>query len=290
MKNTAIPGMKPAPRNYPREIRRLLAEIISCLIAGVLYLIPFYFVIINSFKTRKDASLMNINWPETFQIAENYKKVLETNNGIVIRAFGNSVIITGGSILLMVLVCSMAGYILQRRRDKVCTIANFVVLTGLMIPPALVPTIWVMQGIGIYKSLWGMILVEVALNCSFSCILYRGFMATIPREIDEAAMIDGCSPARLFIEIIFPLLKPVTATVIVLSAVNIFNDFVNPLYFLPGTRNATVQQTLYNFNGQYGSDWNLLFADVMLITLPPLILFIFFNKKIVSGMVAGAIK
>jgi raffinose/stachyose/melibiose transport system permease protein len=135
-----------------------------------------------------------------------------------------------------------------------------------------------------------MILVEVALNCSFSCILYRGFMATIPREIDEAAMIDGCSSARLFLEIIFPLLKPVTATVIVLSAVNIFNDFVNPLYFLPGTRNATVQQTLYNFNGQYGSDWNLLFADVMLITLPPLILFIFFNKKIVAGMVAGAIK
>jgi raffinose/stachyose/melibiose transport system permease protein len=135
-----------------------------------------------------------------------------------------------------------------------------------------------------------MVLIEVALNLSFACILYRGFMASIPRELDEAAVIDGCGPFRMFWQVVLPLLQPVTATVIVLSAVNIFNDFVNPLYFLPGTKNATVQQTLYNFNGQYGSDWNLLFADVMLITIPPLILFIFFNKKIVSGMVAGAIK
>ncbi|MEG2859883.1 MAG: carbohydrate ABC transporter permease [Clostridia bacterium] len=256
-----------------------------CVLFGlIVYCVPFYFVVINSFKTRQEASLMNISWPSTFQIAENYRKVLETNNGIVVRAFGNSIFITACSILLMVVVCSMAGFVLQRKNDKVGLIANFVVLSGLMIPPAIV------QGIGIYKSLYGMVLVEVALNCSFSCILYRGFMATIPRELDEAAVIDGCNPPVLFARIIFPLLKPVTATVIVLSAVNIFNDFVNPLYFLPGTKNATVQQTLYNFNGQYGSDWNLLFADVMLITIPPLLLFIFFNKKIVSGMVAGAIK
>jgi raffinose/stachyose/melibiose transport system permease protein len=83
---------------------------------------------------------------------------------------------------------------------------------------------------------------------------------------------------------------PVTATVVVLSAVNIFNDFVNPLYFLPGVKNPTVQLTLFNFMGRYSSYWNMLFADVVLITIPPLILFIFFNRKIVSGMTAGAIK
>jgi raffinose/stachyose/melibiose transport system permease protein len=159
-----------------------------------------------------------------------------------------------------------------------------------MVPPAILPTIWVMQTIGIYRSIPGMILVETALNIPFTTMLYRGYTASIPREIEEAAYVDGCTSLRTFVQIIFPLLLPVTATVIVLTAVGIFNDFVNPLYFLPGAQYPTVQLTLYNFMGRYQSSWNLLFADVVLITIPPLILFIFFNKKIVSGITAGAVK
>lgn len=273
-----------------RPVYYNLFELLGLLLAFFLYLIPFYFVIINSFKTKREAGLMNISWPSTFQIAENYRTVITNNRSALLVAFKNSIIITALSLLVMILVCSMAGFVLQRRRDKLSTAANFALLTGLMIPPAIVPTIWVMKAIGIYKSIPGMVLIEVALNCSFSCILYRGFMGSIPREIDEAAVIDGCGPLGLYSRIIMPLLKPVTATIIVLSTINIFNDFVNPMYFLPGTRNITVQQTLYNYSGQYANEYNLLFADVMLITIPPLLLFIFFNKQIVSGMVAGAIK
>ena len=273
-----------------RPVYYNLFELLGLLLAFFLYLIPFYFVIINSFKTKREAGLMNISWPSTFQIAENYRTVITNNRSALLVAFTNSIIITALSLLVMILVCSMAGFVLQRRRDKLSTAANFALLTGLMIPPAIVPTIWVMKAIGIYKSIPGMVLIEVALNCSFSSILYRGFMGSIPREIDEAAVIDGCGPLGLYSRIIMPLLKPVTATIIVLSTINIFNDFVNPMYFLPGTRNITVQQTLYNYSGQYANDYNLLFADVMLITIPPLLLFIFFNKQIVSGMVAGAIK
>ncbi|MDY2833928.1 MAG: carbohydrate ABC transporter permease [Candidatus Aphodomonas sp.] len=273
-----------------RPVYYNLFELLGLLLAFFLYLIPFYFVIINSFKTKREAGLMNISWPSTFQIAENYRTVITNNRSALLVAFKNSIIITALSLLVMILVCSMAGFVLQRRRDKLSTAANFALLTGLMIPPAIVPTIWVMKAIGIYKSIPGMVLIEVALNCSFSSILYRGFMGSIPREIDEAAVIDGCGPLGLYSRIIMPLLKPVTATIIVLSTINIFNDFVNPMYFLPGTRNITVQQTLYNYSGQYANDYNLLFADVMLITIPPLLLFIFFNKQIVSGMVAGAIK
>ena len=273
-----------------RPVYYNLFELLGLLLAFFLYLIPFYFVIINSFKTKREAGLMNISWPSTFQIAENYRTVITNNRSALLVAFKNSIIITALSLLVMILVCSMAGFVLQRRRDKLSTAANFALLTGLMIPPAIVPTIWVMKAIGIYKSIPGMVLIEVALNCSFSCILYRGFMGSIPREIDEAAVIDGCGPLGLYSRIVMPLLKPVTATIIVLSTINIFNDFVNPMYFLPGTRNITVQQTLYNYSGQYANEYNLLFADVMLITIPPLLLFIFFNKQIVSGMVAGAIK
>ncbi len=103
-------------------------------------------------------------------------------------------------------------------------------------------------------------------------------------------MIDGCTGLNLFFKVIFPLLRPVIITVIITTSVAIFNDFVNPLYFLPGDANATVQLTLYNFMSQFNTDYNLLFTDIVLITIPPLILYIFFNRKIVSGMTAGAVK
>jgi len=184
----------------------------------------------------------------------------------------------------------MAAFPLQRKKGKVSTVINVLALAGLMIPPAIVPTIWVLNGIGLFKTLIGMVLVEVALCTPFTLMLYKGFMATIPKEIDEAAIVDGCGKIRLFFNIIFPLLKPVTATIIVLTSVNIFNDFVNPLYFLPGAKNATIQLTLYNFMGRFGSSWNLLFANAIIISIPPLVLFIFFNKKIVAGMTSGAVK
>jgi raffinose/stachyose/melibiose transport system permease protein len=115
-------------------------------------------------------------------------------------------------------------------------------------------------------------------------------MTAIPRELDEAAIIDGATPWSLFRRVIFPLLRPAVITVIVVASVTVYNDFVNPLYFLPGSENATVQLTLYNFQSQFNTRWNLLFTDVLLITIPPMIMFIFFQRQIVSGMTAGAVK
>jgi raffinose/stachyose/melibiose transport system permease protein len=267
----------------------LLADIVSMVLAFIIFIVPFYFIFLNSLKNRRESGLMNLKWPDTLHF-ENYPEVISTQNYMIVRAFLNSVIITAGGIVFLVVICALAGYILQRVTNKLMTGINFLILTGLMLPPAILPTIWVMQVIGIYRSLFGMILVEAALNIPFTVMLYRGYTASIPREIEEAAYVDGCNSVRLFVQIIFPLLLPVTATVVVLSSVNIFNDFVNPLYFLPGSRNPTVQLTLYNFMGRYASSWNLLFADVVLITIPPLLLFIFFNRKIVSGITAGAVK
>ena len=125
---------------------------------------------------------------------------------------------------------------------------------------------------------------------SFCILLFRAFVATIPRELDEAAIIDGAGPLKLFFRVVFPLLRSVIVTVVVVQSVNVFNDFVNPLYFLPGDKNATVQLTLYNFSSQYTTQYNLLFMDILLITIPPLIMFLFFNRQIVAGMTSGAIK
>jgi raffinose/stachyose/melibiose transport system permease protein len=121
-------------------------------------------------------------------------------------------------------------------------------------------------------------------------LLFRAFIATIPRDIDEAAMIDGASPFRMFFRVIMPLLRPVMVTVIVVTSVAIFNDFANPLYFLPGDEHATVQLTLFNFQSQFNQQYNLLFSDILLITIPPLIMFLFFNRQIVAGLTSGAVK
>jgi raffinose/stachyose/melibiose transport system permease protein len=267
----------------------LLGDLLGIIGAFFIFIIPFIFMFINSIKGRREANLLSIMFPEE-ALFENYLEVFKANNYILLTAFKNSAIITSCAVFLLIITCSMAGYILARRRDKIVTPLNFIILSGLMVPPAIMPTIWLMQGLDIYKTLFGMVMIEVALQIPFTIMLYRGFITTIPVELEEAGYMDGCTKIKLFTTIVFPLLKPVTATVVILNAVTIFNDFTNPLYFLPGAKNATVQLTLYNFMGQYSSSYNLLFANVIIITVPMLILFIILNRKIVDGMVAGAVK
>jgi raffinose/stachyose/melibiose transport system permease protein len=270
--------------------RTLLVDILTLGASIVIFVAPFYFMLLNSLKNKRESGLMNLTVPSDFLHFENYVQVIKAEHYMLLRAFLNSVVITAGSIAVLIIVCALGGYIMQRVSNKFMNAVNLLVLTGLMLPPAILPTIWVMNFIGIYRSLFGMIVVEVALHIPFCTMLYRGYAATLPRELEEAAYVDGCGSWFMFAKIIFPLMTPVTITVTVLQSVSIFNDFVNPLYFLPGSKNPTVQLTLYNFMGLYESSWNLLFADVILITIPPLILFIIFNQKIVSGITAGAIK
>lgn len=268
---------------------RLLGDFLGIIVAVLIFVVPFLFMLFNSVKGRREANLLQLSLPGIFEW-NNYKEVFLQNNGILLTAFKNSLLITAGTVAVLIITCSMAGYVLQRRRQKLTSAVNSVIMLGLMIPPAILPTITMMQGLHIYKTLFGMIMVEAALQTPFTIMLYRGFMNSVPVELEEAGYIDGCSRGRLYRTIIFPLLKPVTATVIILNAVNVFNDFMNPLYFLPGVKNATVQLTLYNFMGQFQSSYNLLFADVIVITVPMLLLFIIFNKRIVEGMSAGAVK
>src|SRR6187431_256201 len=177
---------------------------------------------------------------------------------------------------------------MQRRADRTASVVSSIMLAGLIIPPSVVPTIFLLQWLGIYKTLLGMIMIEVAFTLPFAILILRAFMASIPREIDEAAIMDGASPMRVFFSIILPLLQPAIITVIVTSSVGIYNDFVGPLYFLPGSENVTAQLTLFSFISQFTSRWNLLFADVVVITIPPLIMFIFFQKQLISGLTAKA--
>ncbi|RVX38617.1 carbohydrate ABC transporter membrane protein 2 (CUT1 family) [Nonomuraea polychroma] len=273
-----------------RALKRFGVEGIALLLATAIFLVPFSFMLLTAVKDEVQSSDLDFAWPTSWPIVQNFVEVIEARDYVLLRAYLNSTILTVASVALIVVFAAMAAFVLQRRAGKIGSLANFLVLSGLIIPPAIVPTIWLLQALGLFKSLPGLILVEVAFGLSYAVLLFRAFVAAIPRELDEAAMIDGCTGLTLFFRVVFPLLKPVTITVILTTSVAVFNDFVNPLYFLPGDDNATVQVTLYNFQSQYNTQWNLLFMDIVLITIPPLLLFVFFNRKIVDGMTAGAIK
>jgi raffinose/stachyose/melibiose transport system permease protein len=273
-----------------RFIRSWWLDILALAVVSVVFVVPFIFIVFTASKSRLEAARFEFAPPSEWLLFQNLAEVLDARNGLVVTAMRNSLILTVGSVAILVVVAAMVGYVLQRRRDRMASLVTALMLAGLIIPPAIVPTIYVLQSIGLFKTLIGLTLVEVAFLLPFSVLIFRAFVGSIPRELDEAAIIDGASALQLFRHVIFPLLRPAVITVTVVSAVAVYNDFVNPLYFLPGNDNATVQLTLFSFTSQMSNRWQLLFADVLLITIPPLVMFIFFQRQIVSGMAAGAVK
>ena len=273
-----------------RILRKSWLDVVALIVVGILYVVPFMFIFLTAAKPQAEAGLFQFTWPSQFQLFENIREVLAFGDNRMYRAFWNSIVLTVGSVSLIVFLSAFVAFVMQRRNDRTAAVANAFVLSGLIIPPALVPTIFLLQKLGIYKTIPGLIFVEVAFLIPFAILVFRAFMATIPREIDEAAIVDGASPLQIFFRIILPLLWPAIVTVIVLTSVIVYSDFTLPTYFLPGKENITVQVTLFGFISQFGSQWNLMFAAVLIITIPPLILFLFFQRQIVSGLTSGAIR
>lgn len=270
--------------------RRFFEGAIGLFICFSIFVLPFIFIALMAVKSKQEAALMTFSLPVKFLFWENLQEVIKARDYMLLTAYFNSILITVCAVALLVLFGAMVGFVLQRRPSQTNRVVYGFVLAGLMIPPAVIPTIWVLQGLGLFKTISGMVLIQVAYGLAFSILLYRSFIASIPRELDEAAIIDGAKPWQVFFKVILPLLKPVTLTNIVVQSVGIFNDFTNPLYYLPGKNNVTVQLTLYNFQSQFQSQFNLLFMNVLLITIPPLLVFMFFNRQIVAGMTSGGVK
>lgn len=273
-----------------KVITSVLFDVAMFVTFGVVFIVPFMFILLNAAKTRQEAALLQFSWPSEFQLWENLREVMVFSDNRMVLALWNSTLLTVGSVTLIVLFSALVAFVIQRRGDRLASVVSSFMLAGLIIPPAVVPTVFFLQWIGLYKTLFGMIMVDVAYTMPFAILIFRTFMNNIPRELDESALIDGASPMRVFFNIILPLLRPAIVTVVVTSSVTIFNDFVGPLYFLPGSENVTAPLTLFSFISQFSSQWNLLFADVVIMTIIPFIVFLFFQKQLVAGMIGGAIK
>lgn len=256
-------------------------------LASFIILIPLYYVLINSFKTQPAAAEMSLSFPSEFRIAENYAEVFERGN--ILSAFKNSVIISFCSVAAILLFSAMAAYIIQRRGGKAMSHAWTLVMIGLIIPASMVTTTLFCRAMGL-QSQSAVIMVFIATQFPLSTFIFRGFYGSIPRELDEAAVIDGCGSFSLFFKIILPLLKPVMMTVFILNFIEIWNNFSISVYFLSSSQDYVMPLTIYFFFGQYKSSWNLVFADVIIVALPVIIAYIFAQKHIISGMVSGAVK
>jgi raffinose/stachyose/melibiose transport system permease protein len=273
-----------------KNTRAVVIGAAAIVLTAIFFLVPFVFVFLTASKDRTESAALEFSWPKNFVLFNNIAEALAARDYLMVIAFINSVILTVVSVAALVVLSAMVAYVWQRRASRLSPLINGLVLAGLIVPPAIVPTIWVLQTLGLFKTMPGLIFIEIAFGLPFCVLLFRAFISTVPRELDEAAVVDGAGPVQIFFRVIFPVLRSVIMTVIILQAVRVYNDFEHPLYFLPGTQNATVQLTLLNFSSQFTTQYNLLFATILMVAIPPLIMFIFFNRKIVEGMAAGSVK
>ena len=160
----------------------MISDLLGLLIIGFVFIVPFLFILVNSFKVRREAGLMRFTLPDVWMGEENYLTVLKNNDHELLRGFINSGVLSVAVILILIFICSMAGYILQRRQEPTSRMIQMLILVGLMLPPSILPTIWVLDFLGLFPELEGLILVETALQIPFVTMLYRSYIATIPRE------------------------------------------------------------------------------------------------------------
>ncbi len=270
--------------------RRIINNILLLIVAWLISLIvltPLYILIINSLKDRDAARMMTLYLPEVFHW-ENYLIAIE--EGKMIRSFFNSLLIAGSSAIINIFTASTVAFVLSRKRTKINKAIYYYFLIGLVAPLNMIMVIRTLQVFNIMGTYQGVIALFSGVMMPFGVFLYYGFINTIPRELDEAAILDGCNIFTLFFKVIFPLMKPVTITLLILNFMGVWNDFLTPLYILNRSTKWPVTVAVYSFYGLKLSDWQLVSACIVLTMIPVLIVYILGQKYIVSGMTSGAIK
>ena len=267
-------------------ISKILLNVVAWL-GSLMVIFPVLLIVLNAFKGNGETLQMSLALPKTWNIS-NFATVIE--KGKLVRSFLNSLLYSATATILTVVFGAMAAYVFSRRRSKGFTAVYMYVILGMVIPVNYVSLMKVMQMTNLNNTSIGIILLYMAIQTPFTVFLIYGFVSKLPVDLDEAAVIDGCGPGRLYFSIIFPLLKPAMITAIVLCFLNTWNEFIMPLYFLNSSDKWPMTLAIYNFFGQFEMNWNLICADVILTCAPVIILYLCCQKYIVGGQTAGAVK
>ncbi|WP_269939933.1 carbohydrate ABC transporter permease [Arthrobacter sp. HY1533] len=264
--------------------------IIALLVTAV-FIYPIYLVVLNAFKTQEDI-YKSPGVPVLPLTLQNFTDVFTRSDGLFWTGLINSVQITVIGTLVATMVAAMMAHYMVRSTSWFAKLLWITIPLGLMIPAAttLLPLLRVLDTFGMIGSIFGLIIVYIAGNLPFGVLVFSGFMRSIPKEIEEAAAIDGAGPIRTFWAIVFPLLRPAGASVIIFLAVGIWNDFITPLIILGPGNGTTITVGMYRQISEYVSNYGAVFAYMVLATIPIVILFIFLQKYFVKGLVSGASK
>lgn len=280
-------------KEYKRnKIKSRISWIIATLfaiIAAVIAITPFIFMIMNSFKEKFEMLTKGVfSLPDKLDFT-NYKEVIEGN---FLSYFVNSVIVLVVSLIILLMISAFASYPLSRFKFRFKAGIYSLIVACMSIPVhiTLIPIFKMSQKLHLYDSIWALIGPYVAMGIPISVFILTSFMEQIPKEIEEAASIDGCGKIRMFFSIIFPMAKPGLSTLAIYNGVNMWNEFIFAYTLTQSQGNRTLPLAVWEFQGQYSMNTPMIMSVLTLTVLPMIILFIFAQDKLIKGMAAGAVK
>ena len=273
-----------------RRVRRAIRPAFVVVLLAVVIGVPLWLVLVTSAKNQGDALNPSLGLPKHgWHIASNYAKVF--TDGRVWSAFLGSVSIVVPAVVLLLLCGSMAAWVLARRKGFFVAMLYSIGISGIVLPPAVITLVLLLRQLTLAGTTIGMVLVYSGIYMSTAIFFITGFVRTIPPELEEAARIDGAGPIRIFFTIVVPLLRPVLATATILICLYIWND-VFYAFFVIGGRKDTLPLNLFQVAsaGLYLNNWHLIFAYVVLMSIPLLVVFAVAQRRIISGITGGAVK
>lgn len=267
---------------------RLVIKQTLRLASSLIILYPLSVVVLGALKDKAGAARMDLSIPGEIHLLENLQTVFETAN--IATGFRSSTIITAGAVVATLIVSGIAAFVLQRRDTRLSAAFFSLFVAGLIIPGNIIANFRIMMALNLYGTLVAPILLLSANMIPVTLFLFHGYFKALPRELDEAAYMEGCPVVTFYARVMLPLAAPIAATAAIIVFLTSWNAFVMPLYFLTNPDLYTLPLSIYYFVGQYTSDWNLVFTDILVVALPIVIVFLFLQRYIISGLTGAAVK
>ncbi len=275
-------------KRHPKSIIfHILREIMMLCVCGIT-VIPFYYMVVNAVKSPQEASSAPMALPKEIYWG-NFEKAFAGMN--FLRSFWNTLLVTIISVAIIIVLGSTAAYVLSRRKNKLMKFLYYYYLIGFMVPlqVVLIPLYIIMQFFHLNNSIAGLVVLYSSW-CCLAMFLYRGFIISLPLELEEAGLIDGCNLFKLFWRIVFPLLQPITVTIIIFDVMAIWNDFMYPYLFIGSSSDYTLVLEVYKGVGEFGADWGRMLATMVIVLVPIVVFYIFVQKYIIRGITSGSVK
>ncbi|WP_416147575.1 carbohydrate ABC transporter permease [Salipaludibacillus sp. HK11] len=272
-----------------RKQIKYIALFVVSLIMFLLYFFPFVLVILNSFKERTEIIDNPLALPEQFSF-DNYVEAFSTMNFML--ALWNSVLVTVVSVTIIILFSSMLAYFLVRWKWKMNRYLFMILIASMIVPfqALMIPFVSIYGNLGLLNSHWMLMFFYLGFGLGLATFMYHGFIKNIPVELEEAAVIDGASRLQVFWKVVFPMLKPISVTIIILDVLWIWNDFLLPSLVFVSEDKRTIPLSTFYFFGQYTSSFGPAMAGLILATIPILVFFLILQKQVIRGVIDGAIK